>query len=467
MMSTHLLMALRRASFGTAIVGAAACGNTLVDAGGNGTTPPPPPATLDDQLRAQFGRWGVLPIGAITASSPALVDLGKNLFFDKILSGNRDVSCATCHSPLSHGADALALSVGTGGNGAGMARTLGTGRQFTPRNAPSLINAGLGAFYIFWDGRVSDLGGPQNFKTPAGSALPSGLTSVLAAQAMFPVTNRSEMRGEVGDHDVFGNVNELATFDTTQFGPIWDATMKRLVAINAYVSKFNAAFPGVPASSLGFQYAANAIAAFERSAFTFTNSPFDRYVANDNNALSEEAKQGALLFFTKARCSNCHFGPLLGGQSFAGAGVPQLGPGVGKDAPLDLGFDPQFTAPLTQRFQFRVPSLRNVELTAPYMHDGAFATLDAVVRHYNEVEKTLRNYDVSQLDPQLRAQYRGDAATIDAILAATSPVIRQPLGLTDIELHQLVVFLQSLTDPAARDLSALIPASVPSGLPVR
>ena len=158
---------------------------------------------------------------------------------------------------------------------------------------------------------------------------------------------------------------------------------------------------------------------------------------------------------------------MLGGQSFAGAGVPQLGPGVGKDAPLDLGFDPQFTAPLTQRFQFRVPSLRNVELTAPYMHDGAFATLDAVLRHYNDVEKTLRNYDVSQLDPQLRAQYHGDAATIDAILAATSPILRQPLGLTDTELHQLVVFLQSLTDPAARDLSALMPASVPSGLPVR
>ncbi|HWC45009.1 MAG TPA: cytochrome-c peroxidase, partial [Casimicrobiaceae bacterium] len=159
-------------------------------------------------------------------------------------------------------------------------------------------------------------------------------------------------------------------------------------------------------------------------------------------------------------------GPLLGGQSFASAGVPQLGPGAGKDAPLDLGQDPQFQGQ-TQRFLFRVPSLRNVELTAPYMHDGAFATLEAVVRHYNKVEETLRNYDVSQLDPRLRAQYRGDPATIDAILAATSPIIRQPLGLSDAEIHQLVAFLQSLTDPAARDLSAMIPASVPSGLPIR
>lgn len=448
----------------TALVSTAAgCGSTMND---GSTTQPPPPVTLDDQLRAQFNIWGVVPIGAVASPNAVLVDLGRSLFFDKILSGNRDVSCATCHSPLSHGADALALSIGTGGTGDGASRALGTGRQFTPRNAPSLINTGLGSFFLFWDGRVSDMGGAANFRTPAGAALPSGLTSVLAAQAMFPVTNRNEMRGEVGDHDVLGNPNELAAFDSAQYAAIWSGVMQRLVAINGYVAKFNAAFPGVPVASLGFQHAANAIAAFERTAFTFTNSPFDRYVAHDDRAMTTEAKQGALLFFTKARCSSCHFGPLLGGQSFASAGVPQLGPGIGKDAPLDLGQDPQFQGQ-TQRFLFHVPSLRNVELTGPYMHDGAFATLDAVVHHYNNVEQTLRNYDVSQLDPRLRAQYRGDAATIDAIFAATSPIIRQPLGLSETEIHQLVAFLQSLTDPAARDMSAMIPASVPSGLPVR
>jgi cytochrome c peroxidase len=451
----------RALTLGGLLLGAA-CQGSFNDGG----TQPAQPPTLDEQLRQQFGRWGVVPIGPLNAASPALVDLGRALFFDKELSGNRDVSCATCHSPLTHGADALALSIGTGGNGDGTSRTLGSGRQFTPRNAPSLINVGLGGFYLFWDGRVSELGGPGNFKTPAGTALPADVPNLLAAQAMFPVTNRNEMRGEAGDHDVFGAANELAAVDTADYAGIWAATTKRLLAINAYVAKFNGAFPGVPTSSLGFQHAATAIAAFERSAFTFTNSPFDRFVAHDDKALSTEAKQGALLFFTKARCSTCHFGPLLGGQSFAGAGVPQLGPGFGSDAPLDLGQGPQF-AGQSQRFLFRVPSLRNVELTAPYMHDGAFTTLDAVVHHYNDIEKTLRNYDVSQLDPRLRAQYQGDPATIDAILAATSPFIRQPLGLTEDELHRLVAFLQSLTDPAARDLTALIPTSVPSGLPVR
>lgn len=458
------VLGLRAALLAIAIGGVGGCGSTMTDRGG---TPPPPPAMLDDQLRAQFQRWGIVPIGAVNQPNAALVDLGRSLFFDKILSGNRDVSCATCHSPPGHAADVFSLSIGTGGTGDGAARTLGAGRQFTPRNAPSLLNTGLGAFYLFWDGRVSDLGGQQRqFETPAGAALPAGLSSVLAAQAMFPITNRVEMRGDAGDRDVFGNPNELAAIDSAQYGAIWGAAMKRLVAINAYVAKFNAAFPNRSSSSLGFQDMANALAAFETQAFTFTNSPFDRYIAHDDNALSTEAKEGALLFFTKGRCSTCHFGALLGGQSFASAGVPQLGPGVGNDAPMDLGQAP-FSPNQTQRFLFRVPTLRNVELTAPYMHDGAFATLEAVVRHYTKVEETLRNYDVTQLDPAVRAQYRGDPTTIDAILAATNPSIRQPLGLSDTEVRQLVAFLQSLTDPAARELSSIVPSSVPSGLPVR
>jgi cytochrome c peroxidase len=467
MMSTYSLRRLIASALGAAILfWALACQHTE-------TTETPPIAgggTLDSQLRASLGQWGAVPIGALNSADPALVDLGRALFFDKELSGNRDVACATCHSPLSHTSDALSLSIGTGGTGSGATRALGAGRQFTPRNAPALLNVALGFFYMFWDGRVSDLGGGPssgNFKTPAGAALPSGLTSVLAAQAMFPVTNRNEMRGEIGDHDILGSVNELAQYDSAQFGAIWSGTMKRLLAINAYVAKFNAAYPSVPVSSLGFQHAANAIAAFEGKAFTFTNSPFDRYLAHDDNALTTDQKKGALLFFGRARCSQCHGGPLLGGQFFASAAVPQLGPGVAPNAPLDLGQDNGFTAPQQPRFFFRVPPLRNVELTAPYMHDGAFATLDAVVHHYNDVEKALRNYDVSQLDPQLRPLYHGDDATIAAVLASTSGNIRQPLGLTEGEMHQLVLFLQSLTDPAARDLSSIIPSSVPSGLPVR
>jgi cytochrome c peroxidase len=434
--------------------------------GGDSISDPPASPTLDAQLRQAIAPWGVVPIGAVNPQPEALVDLGRSLFFDKILSGNRDVSCATCHDPLSHMTDGLSLGIGTGAVMQGGRRELGAGRHFTPRNSPTLINQGLGVFSVFWDARVTEGFGTSQWRTPAGTSLPSGLSNILAAQAMFPVTNRNEMRGDVGDRDVFGNANELAAIDDAQLSAIWSATMKRVLAVSEYVQKFNAAFPGVQTSALGFEHAANAIAAFETQAFTRTGSPFDRYLARQDNALSDDAKRGGLLFFGRARCSSCHSGPLLGTRNFASVAIPQIGPGTGSSAPLDMGMDQQFPGQ-TQRFIFRVPALRNVELTAPYMHNGAYATLENVVRHYSNVDKAVRNYDVTQLDPRLRATYHGDAGTIDALLASLDFRLRPPMNFTDQEIGQIVSFLKSLTDPAARDFSGVTPVSVPSGLPVR
>jgi cytochrome c peroxidase len=430
---------------------------------------PPLVPTLDAELRQTLRGWGAVPIGAVQAQPPALVDLGRSLFFDKILSGNRDISCATCHEPAASAADGLTLAIGTGGTGIGAARTLGAGRQFVPRNAPSLLNQGLGFFYMFWDGRVNEEGWPPSgrFKTPAGAALPSGLASLLAAQAMLPVTNRTEMRGNAGDVDRFGNPNELAQIDDADFAGIWRGTMKRLLAIQEYVAKFTAAYPGTPTTALGFQHAANALAAFQIHAFTKTNSPFDRYLARDDGALTEEQKRGAILFFGRAQCSSCHGGPLLGGQGFSNAGVPQLGPGVGGAAPLDRGRGEELTNIQFYQFAFRVPPLRNVELTAPYMHNGAYRTLEAVLRHYSNVDSALAAFDPSELDPALRGTHHGDAATLAAIRSTLDPRLRAPLRLSATEQRQILAFLNSLTDPAARDLSRVVPASVPSGLPVR
>ena len=202
-------------------VGTAYLGLLVLASGCDGwRTPSGPPASIDAELRQSLGGWGVVPIGPTPAQAPALVDLGQALMFDKVLSGNRDIACATCHNPVTHAADGLALSVGTGGTGLGPSRTLGPGRQFVPRNAPTLLNAGLGSFYLFLDGRVSGFrSGP--FQTPAGVALPSGLPTLLAAQAMFPVMNREEMRGAAGDRDRFGNPNELAEFGDSDFVSVW------------------------------------------------------------------------------------------------------------------------------------------------------------------------------------------------------------------------------------------------------
>ena len=424
-------------------------------------TETPTEPTLDAQLRQDIGRWGVIPVGPVPAQPEALVDLGQALMFDKILSGNRDVACATCHHPSTHEGDGLSLSIGTGGTGLGPSRTLGPGRQFVRRNAPSLLNDGLGLFYLFWDGRVARFLSSFN----GGPPVPGDVPNLLSAQAMLPVLDRREMRGEPGDRDVFGAPNELAQIADSDSAAVWQALMRRLLAIPEYVAKFNRAFPNTPTSALRFQQAAEALAAFQVAALTKTNSPFDRYLTHDDAALTTQQKRGAQLFFGTALCSSCHNGPLLGGNGFANAGVPQLGPGSPATPPLDRGRadlpDQQF-----YQFAFRVAPLRNVELTAPYMHDGAFSTLDAVVRHYNDVPLTLTTYDASQLDPALRSTYHGDAATTDSVIRTLDFRLQTPLHLSDAELADLVAFLKSLTDPSARDLSVLVPAAVPSGLPV-
>ena len=184
----------------------AACDSNSV----GGPTTPEPTATLDVQVRQAMQGWGVVPLLPVVENNAALVDLGQALFFDKALSGNRDVACATCHSPATEAGDGRSLAIGTAAVVISGLRSLGVGRQFTPRNAPSLFNSGLGLVYMFWDGRVSELGGPGRFRTPTGVTLPGAVSSLLAAQAMLPVTNRVEMRGDPGDKDVLGNANELA-----------------------------------------------------------------------------------------------------------------------------------------------------------------------------------------------------------------------------------------------------------------
>jgi cytochrome c peroxidase len=313
---------------------------------------------------------------------------------------------------------------------------------------------------MFWDGRLARFGSQQPDVT-----LPLDLPNMLAAQAMLPVLNRREMRGDAGDVDVLGNPNELAQFADTQSTAIWRAVMQRLLAIPEYQRMFRGAFPAVPQNLLGFREAATAMAAFQMEMLTRTNSPFDRYLRHDNTALTVEEKRGGVLFFGRAGCSSCHNGAFLGGQDFSNSGAPQLGPGMGKGAPLDLGRGELINGDF-YKFAFRVPPLRNVELTAPYFHDGSVATLEAVVAHYNDVSKSLRTFDPATLPAAVRSTYRGDPATIEAVLSTLDFRLRQPLLLTETEQSELVAFLKSLTDPAARDVTGIAPASVPSGLPI-
>ena len=283
---------------------------------------------------------------------------------------------------------------------------------------------------------------------------------------MLPVVNRIEMRGQAGDRDRFGQPNELAAYPDDQPDEIRRAVMRRVLAIPEYVEMFRAAFPGVAVEGLVYEHAARAIAAFETQAFRRTDTPFDRYLARDNAALSAAAKRGARIFFGEglvrelprraaARRRRFRQRRRAAGGTWRGRGC------AARPRPGEL-----FANVNVYRFAFRAPPLRNVELTAPYTHSGAYPTLEAVVRHYSNVQKAVRSYDVTQLSPSLRSAYHGDEATINALLESLDFRVRRPLEFTPDEESDLVAFLRSLTDPAARDLSSLVPQSVPSGLPV-
>lgn len=423
-------------------------------------TPATPPDPADQQLRAALAQAGVNPLPPVPVQDANLVTLGEALMFDPILSGNKDIACATCHHPSRSSADGLSLSIGTKGTGLGPTRQLGAGRDFIPRNAPALFNL-AGVQRMFWDARVSG-NAAQGFTTPAGGVLPAGLDHALAAQALFPVVSPAEMRGVPGDLASDSSSNELAGLAADDFTNIWAGLMTRLLAIPEYASLFQNAFPGVPQQQLGFQHAANAIAAFELQSFSQMDSPFDRYLAGDDSALNDAQKRGALLFYGRARCATCHRGPLLSDLQFHNIAAPQLGPGKETSPPLDLG-RAEATGNPQDNFRFRTPILRNVAMTGPWMHAGAYTTLDAVVRHYRNPAQSLRNYDSSQLDPRLSGEVHVQEQLNAGILNTLDPLLA-PVALNNNEVDDLVAFLGSLTDPTAALVVA--PATVPSGLPV-
>ncbi len=299
----------------------------------------------------------VLPVPEDNPQTPAKVELGRRLFYDPRLSRDGKIACASCHKPE------FAFSDG------GKAVSSGIfGRQGS-RNAPTLTNVAFRR-HLFWEGRS-----PR-----------------LELQAVGPLTAHDEMGMEP---------DELA---------------QTLGAIPEYKAAFQEVFGEPPT----LKTATYAIAAFERSLLSY-NSPFDRYQAGDDNAMSQAALRGMELFFgEKGDCFHCHVGPDFTDDEPRNTALYTvykdigLARATGKDE--DVG-------------KFKTPTLRNAALTAPYMHDGSIKTLRDVVQHYNQGGQ-----------PNLNA---------DALI--------RPLGLTDAEVDDLVAFLQSLTDESLTTNPAILP----------
>lgn len=398
--------------------------------------------------------------------------LGQLLFYDRILSGNKNIACSTCHHHKFGGSDGLSLGIGEGGIGLGTERTAGEGdnriKKRIPRNAPALWNlAAKEVKILFHDGRlsVSDVYG-NGFNSPAEEWLPEGFNSLLAAQALLPLTAQFEMAGNPKENEVAGAAHD-------RIDKVWPIIAKRVRTIPAYGKMFVDAFEHIELpAEVTIVEVANALAAFMGTEWRNYDSPFDDHLAGDHAALNNRQRNGLQLFYGKARCASCHAGPLLTDHNFHALALPPFGPGrtrrfdpyardVGRMGESDV---------LEDAYRFRTPSLRNVELTGPYGHNGAYSKLEDIIRHHLNPQDAFDQW--SPADAQLASApwlshtdfvVRSDAREMKRI---RSTVDIEPLFLSDIEIDDLVQFMLALTGRSARHLPLGVPSMVPSGLAV-
>jgi parallel beta-helix repeat protein len=346
----------------------------------------PPPGVVsnapgDGGLRRPFPAMAVRADNAVT---PERVALGRLLYFDPILSGGNDVSCATCHHPDLGLTDGRGLSMGKGGKGLGPERA---GGKVVRRGAPTVWNAAFN-HRQFWDGRASD----------------------LEDQARFPITSPDEMAQDP------------------------DELVREFGKIPEYARLFDAAYGGKDGSAVTFANTTGAVAAFERTLVSDA-SPFDRYRMGDTTALDAQERRGLTLFRSlKTRCFECHGFPTLANPDFKVIGVPDL---AGQEK--DRGRAEAGGGPAYER-AFKVPTLRNVALTAPYMHNGRYGTLEEVLAFYAKGGGKGEGLELANLDDKIRV-----------------------FSLSTEEQQDLVAFLGALTDETRLPD---VPERVPSGLPV-
>ncbi len=334
-------------------------------------------------------------------SSPEKAALGKLLFFDPILSGNKDVACATCHHPKNGYAEFRDISIGVNGKGFGSNRVFNKPNDipFVKRNAHTILNTAYNGIDMnneydpdkapmFWDSRVES----------------------LEKQALEPIKALEEMRGR-----------KYAEKD------ILDVVIARLKAIPEYQQLFEEAFGEKDA--INSVNLSKTIAVFERTLVT-NNSRFDQYIAGDENAISLSEKEGFKLF-KKVGCANCHIGPMFSDYKMHVLGLQEND--ILKIP--DRGFDEQFS--------FRTPTLRNLQFTAPYMHNGNMKSLQKVLEFYEDIASG-KSQNPNIADDQL-----------DSLVKKIRIKVK--------DMAPIISFLNTLNET---DFDKEVVSAVPSGLPV-
>lgn len=310
----------------------------------------------------QFPEW--LPEFEIPEGNPMTVEgiaLGRKLFYETDLSGNRDLSCASCHQLEFSFSDNIPFSLA--GNG-----------QMTSRAAMALVNLGFNETNLLWDGRAQTL-----------------------------------------EEQVLQAVEDPLMLDGN-----WVTILDRLTVEEEYQQMFRAAFGVEKKSEITKEHVAKAIAQFERTLVSY-NSRYDQVVWENDGWFSNEEERGRSLFFKEddqqvehPGCSHCHIAKYFTDHSFRNNGIdgpPSLSDfeDLGRGGVTGVYFD---------NGKFRVPTLRNIEMTAPYMHDGRFETLEEVLDHYSE-----GGHDLENEDPNIR-----------------------PFTLSETQKQDMISFLKTLTD---------------------
>jgi cytochrome c peroxidase len=423
--------------------------------------------------------------------SEALPQLGKKLFFTKGLGGDFDSACVTCHHPALGGADQLSLPVGVDAlnpNLLGRGRVHNNGLPEVPRNAPTVFNIGFWDRGLFHDSRVESLnfvagtnGSNGNIRTPDSafnSEDPNAGQNMAAAQARFPVTSPEEMRGTSFES---GNSNDdVRNHLAARIGDYGEGAGE--LGTNDWLEEFQQAFASNDSAEnlINFNNIAHAIGEYERS-MNFADHPWQNYMDGDITAMTEQQKEGAVLFFSTpqddgAGCIACHNGQLFSDEQHHVVAFPQIGPGKGDGSNGDDDFGrARETSSDNDKYHFRTGSLLNLTVTAPYGHSGSFDSLEQVVRHYINPEGSVQSYfnrnDLCQLDQfddlidsgQTTCASLYPNAEVNSLLAITKLNQEQQaqtsrlgrIRLNDDEVDQVVSFLEALTDPCVESSDCL------------
>lgn len=392
------------------------------------------------QLRDFLTQYNFRPLRTEPFEVTKKYILGQALFFDPILSTNNDTSCATCHLVDYGTSDGITKSIGTGGKGIGATRTEGNIEKRHARNSLALWNRdNQTASSMFWDGRLEVLDPKKHiYRSPFDEYLPKSIENLLAAQALVPLVSKGEMFAS----NCVPNTPCFEPITPEERYKVLESILNKLIGDPnspttnltqiSYRKLFQKAYPQIELNKLDVGHIGNAIAHFEEIAFATRDAAWDQYIRGEEESLTDQQVEGALLFFGKAGCSICHNGPVFSDYAYHSLGINSFK----ENNEPDYGRF-EVTKSETDKFSFRTPSLRNTTLTSPYFHDGSSASLmDSIERHYKY--SVSKRYNASQFINEKMPDKK--------------------------EINSIIAFLEALEDTIESYIPFITPKSVPSGL---